>query len=236
MSLPLRTLPASERPRERLIQLGAEQLSNVELVAILLGTGIKGHSVIELARELMHHCEAKDPGNALRYLCQLSDQELKQVIPGVGQAKFCQVRAALELGLRVSSVPPPKRVELSNPQAVFAFLAPRMSHLDHEQFMVILLNAKNHVIGVECVSVGTLTASLVHPREIFKSAIKRSAHAIILAHNHPSGDPSPSREDREVTRRLIEAGRLIGIEVLDHLVIGDGRYTSFRERGLVEWS
>lgn len=236
MSVPLKALPREERPRERLLRLGPEQLSDAELLAILLGTGKKGLSVIDLARQVLHHCESKDPGNGLRTLLQLRDAELKQAFPGIGVAKLCQILAALHLGLRASTAPMPKRVDLSNPRAVFQFLAPRMSHLDREQFVVVLLNAKNHVLDVESVSEGTLTASLVHPREIFKSAIRRSAHAMILAHNHPSGDPSPSREDREVTQRLVSAGRLLGIEVLDHLVIGDGRYVSFRERGLVEWN
>jgi DNA repair protein RadC len=235
-SVPMKALPRDERPRERLLRLGPEELSDTELVAILLGTGRKGQSVIELARALLHHCEGKDPGNGLQSLMLLRDTELKKAVPGVGAAKLCQLLAALQLGLRAAGRPMPKRVDLHNPRAVYEYLSPRMSHLAHEQFMVVLLNAKNHVIDVETVSEGTLTASLVHPREIFKSAIRRSAHAMILAHNHPSGDPSPSREDREVTQRLIQAGKLLGIEVLDHLVIGDGRYISFRERGLVEWS
>lgn len=239
MSIPASTrikeLPKDERPRERLLRLGAEQLSDVELLAILLGTGVKGTSVIDLARRLLHHCESRSPGQGLRSLLQLQQADLKQLIPGIGPAKVSQILAALQLGLR-SVRPVLNRVDLSNPRAVFEYLSPRMSYLDQEQFLVVLLNTKNMVIDVECVSVGTLTASLVHPREVFKPAIRRSAHSVILAHNHPSGDPTPSREDRDVTSRLIQAGRLIGIEVLDHLVIGDGRYTSFRERGLLEWS
>lgn len=235
MSASLKKLPAADRPRERLLRLGPEQLSDVELVAILLGTGVRGRSVIEVARDILHHCESKEPGSGLRSLLHLRDADVQKSAPGLGKAKLCQLLAALQLGMRAGA-PPLKRVELSNPRAVFEYLAPRMSHLTHEQFQIVLLTAKNHVIDVECVSEGTLTASLVHPREIFKSAIRRSAHAMILAHNHPSGDPTPSREDREVTQRLIQAGKLIGIEVLDHLVIGQGRYTSFRERGLVEWS
>ena len=231
----MRAIPPEDRPRERLLKFGPEQLSDAELVAILLGTGRKDCSVIELARELLHHCEVKQPGAALHYLVQLHGAELKQVAAGLGEAKVCQLLAGFHLGLRASRVKP-KPIDLCNPRAVYEYLAPLMSLRQQEEFMVILLNAKNHVIDVECITKGTLTASLVHPREVFRSAIRRSAHAIILAHNHPSGDPSPSREDREVTRRLIEAGKLIGIEVLDHLIVGDGRYTSFRERGLVEWS
>ncbi|HEY8347255.1 MAG TPA: DNA repair protein RadC [Symbiobacteriaceae bacterium] len=236
MSVPLKALPREERPRERLLRLGPEALTDAELLAILLGTGTKGRSVLELAYQLLHHCESKDPQNRLRALLQLRASELKEAIPGIGVAKLCQILAALHLGLRAGSGPLPERVELSNPRAVYQYLAPRMSHLEHEQFVVILLNAKNQVIDIESISAGTLTASLVHPREVFKSAIRRSAYAIILAHNHPSGDPSPSHEDRVVTERLISAGRILGIEVLDHLVVGDGRYVSFRERGLVKWT
>lgn len=213
------------------MRLGPEQLTDVELLAILLGTGAKGQSVIEVARDLLHHCEAKEPGSGLRALLHLQDYK-KDLVKGLGTAKICQILAALHLGMRAGAVPL-RRVDLSNPRAVYEFLAPRMAHLHREQFHVVLLTAKNQVIAVECVSEGTLTASLVHPREIFKSAIRRSAHAVILAHNHPSGDPTPSREDREVTARLVQAGRLIGIEVLDHLVVGQGHYASFRERGLL---
>lgn len=221
-----------DRPRERLLRLGPEQLSDVELLAILLGTGSREQSVIEVARDLLHHSEVREPGSGLRGLLHLQDTHRKDLVKGLGKAKLCQVLAALHLGMRASAIPL-QRVDLSNPRAVFEYLSPRMSHLDREQFHVVLLTAKNQVIDVECVSEGTLTAALVHPREVFKSAIRRSAHAVILAHNHPSGDPTPSREDRELTLRLVQAGKVIGIEVLDHLVIGQGRYTSFRERGLL---
>lgn len=232
MTASLKRMPEADRPRERLLRLGPEQLSDVELLAILLGTGAKGQSVIEVARDLLHHCEVKEPGSGLRALLRLQDGNKKDLVKGLGQAKLCQILAALHLGMRAGAAPL-HQVDLSNPKAVFEYLMPRMAHLTREQFHVILLTAKNHVIDVECVSEGTLTASLVHPREIFKSAIRRSAHAVLLAHNHPSGDPTPSREDREVTNRLVESGRLIGIQVLDHLVIGQGRYVSFRERGLL---
>lgn len=236
MGIPLKeALPAEDRPRERLLRLGPEQLSDEELLAILLGTGTKRHSVIELARQLLHHCKEKAPEDGVRYLLTLRDSDLRALIPGIGSAKLCQILAALQLGQRTAR-PVLTRVDLNNPRAVYEYLSPKMTHLQLEEFWVILLNAKHHVLQIDKVSVGTLTASLVHPREIFKSAIRRSAHAIVLAHNHPSGDPTPSREDREVTLRLIQAGKLLGIEVLDHLVIGDGRYTSFREKGLVEWS
>ncbi len=233
MFIPLKEMPKEERPRERLLRLGPEQLTNVELIAILLGTGTRNLSVLELAQRLLHHCEAKDRGNGLRYLMRMRQDELKKVVPGLGPAKLCQLLASLQLGQRAAA-PQLRRVSLNNPRAVFEYLRLRIGQKNREHFVVVLLNAKNYVIHDEVISVGTLTTSLVHPREIFQEAIRRSAHAIILAHNHPSGDPTPSREDREVTQRLVEAGKLLGIHVLDHLIIGDGGYTSFRERGLLE--
>lgn len=237
MSVPVKLLPADERPRERLLRLGPQALSDAELLAIVLRTGVPGHSVLDLAEQLLHHCEGEEPQSRLVRLLQLTGADIRLAVPGIGPAKLCQVIAALHLGWRARAAPRPKVYEVSNPRAVYEYLAPRVSQLEQEQFMVILLNAKNHVLDVESVvTIGTQTSTLVHPREIFRPAIRRSAHAIILAHNHPSGDPTPSREDREITRRLIEAGKLVGIEVLDHLVIGDGRYVSFRERKLADWS
>lgn len=233
MTVPLKAMPAEERPRERLLKLGAEQLSDEELVAIVLRTGVRGSSALDMARRLLALCAEKGEGNRLRYLLSLGAGDIPRLVPGLGAAKLSQLLAALQLGQRAAVAERPRRVELNNPRAVYEYLAPRMSHLDHEQFQVILLNAKNNVLDVECVSEGTLTASLVHPREVFKPAIRRAAHAVILVHNHPSGDPTPSREDREITQRLIDSGRVLGIEVLDHLVIGDGRFVSFRERGLM---
>lgn len=235
MSVPMRLLPKEERPRERLLRLGPEELSNAELLAILLRTGVPGHSVVELAYKLLHHCEKEAPEAPLSKLLKMSEGDIRRVVSGIGPAKLCQVVAALHLGWRARREKPPV-FDLSNPEAVFEYISPRMTQLEKEQFMVILLNAKNHVIDVESVSIGTQTSTLVHPREIFKAAIRRNAHSIILVHNHPSGDPTPSREDREITRRLIEAGKLIGIEVLDHLVIGDRRFVSIRQRKLVDWS
>lgn len=229
MSVPLKELPPQDRPRERLLRVGPENLSDVELLAILIGTGTKNRRVLEVAQDLLHHC------GELHGLLTLQAGDANRVAPGLGEAKMCRILAAVQLGIRAAASRA-EQTDLSNPRAVYEYVLPRFGGKEQEEFLVILLNAKNRVIHVETVSRGTLTASLVHPREIFKSAIRRSAHAMILAHNHPSGDPAPSREDREVTQRLIHAGKLLGIEVLDHVVVGRGRYVSFRERGLVEWS
>lgn len=236
MSVPVKLLPVEDRPREKLLRLGPEALTDAELLAILLRTGVRGHSVLELAHLILQHCARQFPEHPLKRLQGLTEGDIRSAVPGIGDAKACQVVAAVHLGMRAVGSPLPVVVDLSNPKAVFDYLAPRMSRLEQEQFMVILLNAKNHVISVEEISEGTQTSTLVHTREIFKKAIRRSAHSIILVHNHPSGDPTPSREDREITLRLKEAGKTLGIDVLDHLVIGDRRYVSFRERGLVDWS
>jgi DNA repair protein RadC len=235
VSVPIKLLPVEERPREKLLREGAEKLTDAELLAIILRTGVRGRSVIELAHQMLQHCRKDHPENPLGHLLRFREGDIRSIVPGIGEAKLCQVLAALQLGVRAQAEPL-TTYDVGNPRAAFEHLAPRISWREQEQFMVILLNAKNHVISVEEVTEGTQTSTLVHPREIFKAAIRKNAHAIILVHNHPSGDPTPSREDREITLRLKEAGRTLGIEVLDHLVIGDRRYVSFRERGLVDWS
>lgn len=224
--LTIKDMPADLRPRERLLREGAQSLTDPELLAILLRTGTATSTALELAAVVLTHF------NGLRGLVQASVEELSE-IKGVGPAKAAQIKAALELGKRVATNAPEQRVVIKTPEDAAGLVMEEMRHLDREHFRALLLNAKNQVIGQEVISIGTLNSSTVHPRELFKNAIKRSAAAIILIHNHPSGDPSPSREDIEVTRRLIEVGHLIGIEVLDHLIIGDNKFNSFRARGLM---
>ena len=232
----MKLLPEDDRPREKLLRLGAEALTDAELLAILLRTGVRGCSVMDLAQQILHHCSTAMPGEGLAALAKLRENEFPEIVRGFGRTKWCTIAAAIQLGQRAAA-PSRERVDVSNPDSVWRYLAPRMADLEQEEFLVILVNAKNHVLDVESVSRGTLTASLVHPREVFRPAIKRSAHAVILAHNHPSGDPKPSREDLQITQRLVEAGKLMGIEVLDHVVIGKGRYVSLRaERRIPEWS
>jgi len=205
------------------------------LLAILLRTGVPGCSVLDLAHRILDHCEKRMPGHRLSALLDLQSADMKAIAPGIGPAKLCGVFAALQLGQR-SAGPKPKRVEVGNPDAVYEFLSPRLSGLAQEEFLVVLLNAKNNVIDVVSITRGTLTASLVHAREVFRPAIQRSAHAIILAHNHPSGDPRPSREDIQITKQLSEAGKQLGIEVLDHLIIGKSGFKSLRKEKLAVWS
>jgi len=224
--LTIRELPEALRPRERLQRLGAEALSDQELLAILLGTGSQAESALELARRLLVQF-----GDG-RSLAEASVEELRAV-PGIGLAKAAQVRAAVELGRRLAGQVP-HRITLDRPERVAAFLRVEMAHLDREQFRVLLLDARNRLIHQHVVAVGGLDSAPVHPREVFKEAIKRSAASVILAHNHPSGDPEPSAPDLGVTRRLCRAGEILGIEVVDHIIVAQGGFVSFRAKGLLE--
>jgi DNA repair protein RadC len=222
----LKDLPEELLPRERLYQLGPEALSNSEILAILLRTGIKGENVLTLAERIL-----ADTGG-LSGLGKLTVHELAK-IHGLGKAKSAEVKAALELGRRSVSLDPMSRPVVNSPQDVAQMVMEEMRHLDREHFRVLSLSTKNHVLGISSISIGSLNSSLVHPRECFKEAIRRNSNAIILLHNHPSGDPTPSKEDIEVTRRLADGGKILGIEVLDHVVIGDNRYVSLKERGVM---
>lgn len=222
----IKDLPEDQRPRERLLREGPGLLTDGELLAILLRTGTADASAVDLATHLLSRF------GGLRALVQAGAEELGAV-KGIGPAKAAQVKAALELGRRVASSCPETRPTIRNPEDAAYLVMEEMRHLDREYFSVLLLNTKNQVVARETVSIGTLNSSTVHPRELFKSAIRRSAAAVILVHNHPSGDPTPSREDIEVTRRLMQAGEIVGIEVLDHLIIGDNKYTSLKAKGMI---
>jgi DNA repair protein RadC len=221
----IKELPPELRPRERLLAEGPEALSAAELLGILLGIGSKEQTAVELAQQVISE------SGGLFGLHGASVHDLQEV-HGIGEAKACIVLAAVEFGKRLGRVRNPGRPVISSPEDVDGLLRGRIAHLDRENFVVVLLNTKNEVLGFPTVSVGTLSASLVHPREVFKPAIRASAAGVILAHNHPSGRVRPSREDCEVTRRLKEASEIIGIEVLDHVILGDG-YFSMKEHGIL---
>jgi DNA repair protein RadC len=226
MSLMIRDFPEDERPRERLISDGPESLANHELLAILLRTGTKDESVLQLANRLLNHFEG------LRLLKDATIEEMTS-IKGIGTAKAVQILAAIELGRRISRLQYNERYVIRSPEDGAKYVMDDMRFLSQEHFVALYLNTKNQVIHRKTVFIGSLNASIVHPREVFKEAIKRSAASIICAHNHPSGDPTPSREDIEVTKRLVECGRMIGIELLDHLIIGDRKFVSLKEKGYV---
>lgn len=223
--LKLRELPPHERPRERLLTAGARALADSELIAILLRTGSKDMSVLHLAERVLASAQS------LRGLLEMDIQELI-ALPGMGEAKAIQLKAALELGRRLTR-DMYRRPRIKSAEDAAHLLMDRLRYEWQELFVVLFLNTKHEVIAEKDVFKGTLDASLVHPREVFREAVRVSAHALILAHNHPSGDPSPSREDEAVTRRFLEAGRILGIDVLDHIIIGDGRYVSMREMNLI---
>lgn len=222
----LKDLPEDLQPRERMQQLGPEYLSNKEILAILLRTGSHGENVLELSERIL-----TDTGG-ITGLAKLTVHELRQV-HGIGPAKAAQVKAALELGKRCACADPVSRPMINTPSDAADLVMEEMRKLDREHFRIIHLSTRNHVLGICPVSVGSLNSSIVHPRECFKDAIRRNANTIILLHNHPSGDPTPSSEDIEITRRLAEGGKILGIEVLDHIVIGDKKYVSLKEQGVL---
>lgn len=222
----MRDVPEEERPRERMIQLGAEHLSNAELIALLLRTGSQGESVIALAQRLLTGMKG------LRNLHEASLQELTK-IRGIGEAKAIQILAGIEIGKRLVRIRREDQISIQNPETVADFLMEDLRYLPQEHFVCLYLNIKNKIIHKKSLFIGSLNSSIVHPRDIFREGIRYNAASIICAHNHPSGDPTPSPEDLMVTQRLVEAGNLVGIEVVDHIIIGDGSFFSLRSEGLI---
>jgi len=222
--LRIRDLPLEERPRERLVKYGAESLSTAELLAIILRTGTKSDNVVNLSNRILRDY-------SLSRLSRASVSELSK-IHGVGLAKATQIAACFELARRLEAHSDKPKPRIKGPEDAYRLVAPGLGNLKRETFKALYLDTKNQLIREETISIGTLDASIVHPREVFKTAIQESAAAIILAHNHPSGDPEPSRQDVELTQRLSEAGKLIGIEVLDHIIVGDGRFVSLKDSGI----
>ncbi|WP_143715441.1 RadC family protein [Alkalithermobacter paradoxus] len=216
-----------ERPREKLLLKGPNYLSNVELLAILLRTGTKDMSALELANYIIN--KEKE---GIKHLGSVSVEELSN-IKGLGVAKSCQIIAALELGKRISKSMKLERIKVSCPSDIADVYMEDYRYLKKEVFKILLLNTKNEIINDVEISVGSLNSSIVHPREVFIEAIKKSASKIMLIHNHPSGNPEPSKEDKVITNRLIDGGRILGIEVIDHIIFGDGVYFSFKEKSLI---
>ncbi|WP_199533963.1 RadC family protein [Romboutsia weinsteinii] len=219
-------MAVEERPREKMLKSGEDSLSNSELLAILLRTGTKHKNAIELANYIIN----KDL-QGIRYLQDMTIEELCK-IDGIGLSKATQIKAALELGKRVASFKPIK-YKVKNPWDIYKYYMDSLRYQQKEVFKVVLLNTKNEIISDVEISVGTLNSSLVHPREVFREAIKRSTNKMILMHNHPSGSVEPSNEDKNITTRLMKCGELIGIEVIDHIIIGDGLYFSFKENMII---
>jgi DNA repair protein RadC len=222
----IKQMPLELRPRERLMQFGAGSLSNAELLAILLNTGTKNRTTIQLSEKLLSHYQN------LGTIGRSTIEELCE-IDGIGKAKAAKVLAAFELGRRVNRALPSDRQTIETPEDAAQLLMPEMRHLDREHFKALVLNIKNQVLRCVDVSIGSLNSSIVHPRELFRMVIRHNGAAVIVVHNHPSGDPTPSSEDIGVTKRLAEAGRILGIELLDHVILGDGRFVSLKEYNLM---
>ena len=227
MPLRLAEHSANDRPRERLWTVGPSALTGQELLAVLLGTGRAGRDALAVAEELVTRVEGS--------LCRLAGRPIAEVarVPGVGRAKAARVAAALELGRRlgVERAPPPERIK--GPADVHRLCAPKLRDLAVEEFHVLALGSQSQVLADLLITRGILNSSLVHPREVFRAAIAEAAAGIIVVHNHPSGDPTPSADDQAVTRQLVDAGRLLDLPVYDHVIVGGERYMSFAEAGLL---
>ena len=222
-NLKIKDLPLEERPREKLMKYGSKSLNNAELLAIILRNGSKKENVLELSRKLLEK-------NNIRLLSRKRINSLKNNL-GVGEAKACQIVACFELGRRLAAFKYNKRQRINNAKDIAKLFLVGMSSLRKEHFKVIFIDSRKMMMKEETVFIGTLNSSVVHPREIFQSALDEGAAAVILVHNHPSGDPEPSDDDIRITKQLIKAGGILGIDVLDHIIIGNNKYFSFREMG-----
>lgn len=222
----MKDLPEAERPREKLFINGPASLSNAELLAILLGSGTRSQSAVSLAERVL----AAD-GSGILFLNDCTPEELCS-IEGIGPAKSAALIASAELGRRLTTTPREKQANVSSPDDISKLFMQNMRYLKKECFKVLLLNVKNEIISIEDVSVGSLMSSDAHPREVFAAPLRRGAANVILVHNHPSGSSRPSQDDIDLTQRLSWAGDIMGIHVLDHIIIGDGEYTSMKRERL----
>ena len=225
-SFTIHDLPVSERPRERLQKFGAEALSAQEILAVILGRGIAGESVMVTAQRLLSQF------GSLKGIGSASIEELAKV-RGIGLAKAAQIKAAFELASRLEGYQESgKRETVKTPEDVIALVRSRLKGKKKEYFLALLLDTRNQLIRVAEISIGSLDSSIVHPREVFKEAVSASAASVLFAHNHPSGDPEASEDDINLTKRLAEAGEIMGIDVLDHIIIGEQKYLSLKREGL----
>lgn len=225
----IKDIPQEERPKEKLMYAGAESLSTSELLALIIRTGNSSKSAVQLAEDVLAY-SAKELGS----LREADVQELTE-IDGIGSTKACSIVASLELARRLlGRESDESRISMKNPESVANLLMKDMRGLKQEHLVALLLNAKCEIESRITVSIGELTSTVVHPREVFRPAIRKGAAGIILVHNHPSGDPTPSQDDIQSTKRIMEVSKLVGIRLLDHLIIGDGRYISLRNEGYME--
>jgi len=223
----IRDLPLGERPRERLVKYGSAALSEAELLAIILRTGTPRENVLDLSKRILRDYN-------LGELCQLGINEI-QKFRGISTVKACQILASVELARRINSFGKAINPLLNSSKEVFSLLGPELRFLKKECFIGLYLDTRNSLIKKEMISLGNLNTSVVHPREIFNLAIRESANSVIIVHNHPSGNPEPSKEDIEITKILIRAGQVIGIPIIDHVIIGDKSYFSMADRNLIKF-
>jgi len=221
----IKDIPQTERPRERLLKFGPEALSDSELLAIVLRTGTSGMNSITMCQYIFSEKNLK----------QLSRCDIFELIKikGIGQTKACQIISVFELSRRLETYTEETKRKIKSPEDIYQYIYPRIREEKQEKFVVLCLDTKNRIISDETIFVGGLDISIAQPREIFKTALLKSAASLILIHNHPSGDPAPSREDIEITNRMIESGKLLGIVVWDHIIIGDGCYVSLKQEELI---
>ncbi|MGM0603121.1 MAG: RadC family protein [Bacillota bacterium] len=222
----IKELPEEERPREKLLTKGAEFLSNSELLALIIRTGSREKTAVELAQHIINYFDG------LKNLINLSCEEL-QTVKGVGTAKASQISALVELSKRISKAKAEKGKTIFTPAKAAELLMEDMRHLEQEVVKAVLLDVKNKVIKISEITKGGLSSSIVHPRDVFKEAIRKNSAAIILAHNHPSGVPEPSSEDISISKKIAKSGTILGIELVDHIIIGDGKYVSLKEKDLI---
>lgn len=221
-------MPFWEKPREKMMRYGVDSLSTAEVLAIILRTGTREKSAVELAVELLSINK-----RGLRHLAECSPEELRK-INGLGDAKICELMAAMELGRRMAALPAQERASIKCSDDIAEMFMERLRYKKKEYFKCLLINARGEIIEESDISIGDLTSSASHPREVFTNAVRRSAGSVAFVHNHPSGNPEPSPADIEQTRRLCEAGKLLGIPVIDHIIIGDGNYVSMKYLGYLE--
>ncbi len=223
----IRDWPEGERPREKLLESGPQALSDAELLALLIGSGISGATAVDMGREMV------GAGGGLAALASRNARELSRM-KGIGDAAAARILAAFEIGRRTAGGTRGGRRKVRSPEDVVRWYGPLLRDMRREAFRVLLLDGANRILADRTVSEGTLNASLVHPREVFKPAVDHTAASVILLHNHPSGEADPSAEDRAVTAQLAEAGRLMGIPVIDHVIVAGDRYFSFAKEGLIK--
>jgi DNA repair protein RadC len=225
MTYTIKELPHEERPRERLLKFGPESMASSELIAIILGSGMKGKSVLTLAKEIIGHF------GSLSKIADATVEELCQ-IKGMGKAKAVQLKAAFSLGMKAARSLKPSKYRIDSPENAYQLVREELENEKREVFLVILLDTKAYHIRHDVVSIGSLSNTLVHPREVFYPAVRHKAASLLLTHNHPSGDPTPSSKDIAITKKLISVGEIMGIRVNDHIIIGKQSYISLRQRGV----